>query len=258
MSGLQIEEGKWYRTRGGVVVGPARKLNSADGLLRFEVRGEWYRENGSCVSWSNPIDLVEEAPAPLPQNPVDIAIAAEIDAETAATTFGPIEQHTPPDSAWQPADRAEADGVEVKEWPYRVIPSGYDEIRIEEVGDFSLDVLVATRDHNRNGIFIPDQKMADPRRAVDIAGKAASLVGGDRDRQHGAKHDNFRRIAGVWNAWLAIRKEPAAPLDAHDVGCMMALMKLARTQSGALNVDDYVDACGYAACAGEVAQINET
>ena len=62
----------------------------------------------------------------------------------------------------------------------------------------------------------------------------------------------------MWNAWLAIRKDPSAPLDAHDVGCMMALMKLARTQSGALNVDDYVDACGYAACAGEVAQINET
>lgn len=98
---------------------------------------------------------------------------------------------------------------------------------------------------------------AKPRRATDIATKAADLVGGDRDRQHGAKHDNFTRIAATWNAWLAIRKDPAAPLDAHDVGCMLALMKLARTQSGALNVDDYVDACGYAACAGEVAQIND-
>lgn len=185
MSELQIEEGKWYRRRDGAVVGPVRKLGPAETVWRFEVGGEWYREDGSCGSWFNTIDLVEEVPAPLPQNPVDIAIAAEIDAEAAG---------------------------------------------------------------------VP----ADPRRAVDIAGKAASLVGGDRDRQHGAKHDNFRRIAGVWNAWLAIRKEPAAPLDAHDVGCMMALMKLARTQSGALNVDDYVDACGYAACAGEVAQINET
>lgn len=183
MSGLQIEEGKWYRRRDGRVVGPAE---SADGRTRpWCVDGWFYTTAGRIYDTGESIwDLVEEVPAPLPQNPVDIAIAAEIDAEAAG---------------------------------------------------------------------VP----ANPRRAVDIAGKAASLVGGDRDRQHGAKHDNFRRIAGVWNAWLAIRKEPAAPLDAHDVGCMMALMKLARTQSGALNVDDYVDACGYAACAGEVAQIND-
>lgn len=190
MSGLQIEEGKWYRRRDGRVVGPAWRR--ATGRLypwclgKHEMGDTIYADDGRfaldgrCAK----LDLVEEVPAPLPQNPVDIAIAAEIDAEAAG---------------------------------------------------------------------VP----ANPRRAVDIAGKAASLVGGDRDRQHGAKHDNFRRIAGVWNAWLAIRKEPAAPLDAHDVGCMMALMKLARTQSGALNVDDYVDACGYAACAGEVAQIND-
>jgi len=92
-------------------------------------------------------------------------------------------------------------------------------------------------------------------RATDIAGRASDLVGGDRDRQHGQKHDNFSRIATVWNAWLAVRKEPAAPLTAHDVGVLMTLMKLARTQSGARNLDDYIDACGYAACAGEVAQI---
>lgn len=97
-----------------------------------------------------------------------------------------------------------------------------------------------------------DEKQME--RAQDIAAKASDLVGGDRDRQHGAKHDNFNRIAGMWNAWLAIRKEPAAPLTAHDVGILMALMKLARTQSGAVNLDDYVDACGYSACAGEVAQ----
>lgn len=90
--------------------------------------------------------------------------------------------------------------------------------------------------------------------AKEIAAKASDLVGGDRDRQHGAKHDNFSRIANMWNAWSVTRRDPAASLTAHDVGVMMALMKLARTQSGSLNIDDYVDACGYAACAGEVAQ----
>lgn len=95
-------------------------------------------------------------------------------------------------------------------------------------------------------------------RATEIAGRAADLVGGDRDRQHGQKHDNFSRIANMWNAWLRTRRDPAAPLDAHDVGVMMTVMKLARTQSGNFNIDDYVDACGYAACAGEVSGNTET
>lgn len=92
------------------------------------------------------------------------------------------------------------------------------------------------------------------RKAHEIATRAAELVGGDRDRQHGKKRQNFENIAAVWNVYLQIRKEPAAPLDGADVGHLMALMKIARTQSGALNVDDYVDGAGYLACAGEVAQ----
>lgn len=101
------------------------------------------------------------------------------------------------------------------------------------------------------------QKVEPTLRATEIAAKAAELVGGQRDRQHGQKRDNFTRIAAVWNAWLAIRRDPAAPLDAHDVGMMMAFMKGARTQSGAVNTDDYIDMAGYAACAGEVAQPDE-
>ncbi len=94
---------------------------------------------------------------------------------------------------------------------------------------------------------------APVRKATEIAARAAELVGGDRDRQHGQKRDNFSRIASVWNGYMAARREPASPLDALDVGHMMVLMKVARTQSGAVNVDDYVDAAGYAACAGEIA-----
>lgn len=219
MSELQIEEGKWYRRRDGRVVGPAERVSDAL-YYPWTAGGATYTTDGAhTYGCSSDYDLVEEVPAPLPQHPVDVAIASELDAETAASTFGPLEQY-----ATAPAAKIDPDGAFERAYA--------------EAAGVAVDTL--------------------PRRAVDIAGKAASLVGGDRDRQHGAKHDNFRRIAGVWNAWLAIRKEPAAPLDAHDVGCMMALMKLARTQSGALNVDDYVDACGYAACAGEVAQINET
>ena len=34
----------------------------------------------------------------------------------------------------------------------------------------------------------------------------------------------------------------------------MVLLKVARTQEGQHNIDDYVDACGYSAIAGEIAE----
>lgn len=91
-------------------------------------------------------------------------------------------------------------------------------------------------------------------RAAEVCSKAAELVGGDRDAQHGAKLDNFTKIAALWNAWTEIRSGVPAGFTAHDVGVMMALMKIARTQSGGFNIDDYIDACGYAGCAAQVAQ----
>jgi len=89
-------------------------------------------------------------------------------------------------------------------------------------------------------------------KATDICARAAELVGGDRDRQHGAKEQNFHNIAVMWDAWLAIRKY--GELTGHDVGIMFALAKAARTQSGETNVDDYIDGAGYFACAGEIAE----
>lgn len=88
--------------------------------------------------------------------------------------------------------------------------------------------------------------------AVDLIGKASDLVGGDRATQHGDKHQNFANIAALWNAYL--QPKQGAVIDAADVGYMMALLKIARTQSGAFNDDDAIDAIGYIACAGEIAQ----
>jgi hypothetical protein len=46
-------------------------------------------------------------------------------------------------------------------------------------------------------------------------------------------------------------------LDARDVGNMMALMKVARQFSGEFNIDDFIDGCGYLACAGEIAALQD-
>ena len=90
--------------------------------------------------------------------------------------------------------------------------------------------------------------------AKAIASRAAELVGGDREATHGNKTRSHANIAAVWNGILcAAGKAPAFPLDAHDVANLMEGLKIARRYSGKFNVDDYVDGCGYAACAGEIA-----
>jgi hypothetical protein len=87
--------------------------------------------------------------------------------------------------------------------------------------------------------------------AVDIIKKAGDLVGGDRAATHGDKQRNFGNIAAFWQAYLNSLNGRA--LEAADVGNMMALLKIARTQTGTLNDDDAIDAIGYIACAGEIA-----
>lgn len=90
-------------------------------------------------------------------------------------------------------------------------------------------------------------------RADEIAMKAASLVSGDREKTHGVKKTNFENIARIWNAWLHSRPR-WADLTAADVAKMMVLLKVARMESGDFNLDDALDACGYAAIAGELAE----
>jgi hypothetical protein len=85
--------------------------------------------------------------------------------------------------------------------------------------------------------------------APDIANKAAELVGGDRAESHGDMHQHFAHVAALWSAYLKLEQ----PLSVADVPHMMALLKIARTKSGSVNVDDWIDGAGYMACAGEVA-----
>lgn len=102
---------------------------------------------------------------------------------------------------------------------------------------------------------VEKQASAEPyvSKAAAICVKAAELVGGDRERTHGSKRKNFQNIADLWNAYLAIRPDHDLPLSPLDIGHMMVLLKVARTQLGTRNPDDHVDMAGYAGCAGEIA-----
>lgn len=98
----------------------------------------------------------------------------------------------------------------------------------------------------------PGDDGADLMRAHDIAALAATLVSGDRAQKHGDAALNHANIATLWTAYLAIRRAPDKPLSGADVARMMALLKIARTQTGEHNPDDAVDGCGYVAIAGEL------
>lgn len=83
-------------------------------------------------------------------------------------------------------------------------------------------------------------------RAGEIASKAAELVDGDRATAHGDKAECFERIADFWSVYLGMT------VTGDQVATMMCLLKIARSQHGAVNLDDYVDLAGYAAIAGEL------
>jgi hypothetical protein len=90
-------------------------------------------------------------------------------------------------------------------------------------------------------------------KAGDIASKAAELVSSDRAHVHGDMLANHMAIAAVWNGILAASGKAGQPLDAHDVANLMEGLKIARRYTGKFNADDYIDGCGYSACAGEIA-----
>jgi Domain of unknown function (DUF6378) len=95
--------------------------------------------------------------------------------------------------------------------------------------------------------------------ASDYCATAAKLVSGERESTYGDKETNHDNIAMLWSAYLAVRRDPTAPISALDVAHMMILLKLARTQLGAgHHHDNYVDMAGYAGIAGQLSEAEMT
>ena len=85
-----------------------------------------------------------------------------------------------------------------------------------------------------------------PRRG-DILDTAKGYVTKDRASDHGDMEDNFKMIADLWATYLNV------DVATHDVGAMMALLKVARIKSNPKHPDNWVDGAGYMACGGELA-----
>ena len=88
---------------------------------------------------------------------------------------------------------------------------------------------------------------------TEILEKTKKLVSVSRHDKHGDKVINHENISRLWTSYLQNKFKLNLVLLPEDVACLMTLLKLARTQAGKFNLDDYIDACGYAAIAGEIA-----
>ena len=86
---------------------------------------------------------------------------------------------------------------------------------------------------------------------ADFLRRVQKCVCGGRDSDYGTPEDNFGTIAKLWTIYRG------TTFTAKDVAMMMALLKIARIRNGRYSADSYVDLAGYAACAGEIADLAE-
>lgn len=91
------------------------------------------------------------------------------------------------------------------------------------------------------------------REGVEIVNRAETLdaakacVCQNREQEYGSPENNFAMIADLWSVYLGFEITPV------DVAMMMNLLKTARIKTGTFKEDSFVDACGYIACAAEIA-----
>lgn len=90
-------------------------------------------------------------------------------------------------------------------------------------------------------------KTSDEATRAAILESAKGIVCGDREKQYGSPEDNFGVIARLWSVYTGHDFSPV------DVALMMALLKIARIKTGHYKADSFIDACGYFACAAEIA-----
>lgn len=95
-----------------------------------------------------------------------------------------------------------------------------------------------------------------PTTRAEILDAAKAIVTGDREKQYGSPEDNFAAVAQMWEVYLrgqCVGEGADVRVAPEDVAMMMVLLKVGRLMTGDYLADNYVDICGYVACAGEIA-----
>lgn len=72
----------------------------------------------------------------------------------------------------------------------------------------------------------------------------------DRTRTHGEAEDNFADIAAIWN--ILFRDKLREPFEGLEVAEAMIVVKLTRMRKSIRNIENWVDAGGYATCGGGI------
>ena len=86
----------------------------------------------------------------------------------------------------------------------------------------------------------------------DVLLKAHKVINGERQDTYGTPEDSFRMIADQWRWYLKRQYDTDIVLKAYDVAMMMVLFKICRMFGQEYSEDNYVDACGYLALAGDM------
>ena len=81
--------------------------------------------------------------------------------------------------------------------------------------------------------------------ATAVLAEANRLLTGDRAAAYGDPTVNFKRIAALWSAYLAM------PIFPRDVAWLMVLLKVSREAHGP-HTDNAIDIAAYAALAEQV------
>lgn len=89
-------------------------------------------------------------------------------------------------------------------------------------------------------------------KAHEFTSEAGKLVSGDRSAAYGDVYEHYTAFAALVNGYLASVGKPIQ-LDALDAVTLLELMKINRRRFGPYREDNFVDGCGYTACAGEIA-----
>lgn len=87
----------------------------------------------------------------------------------------------------------------------------------------------------------------------EILQTACDLINGDRAREYGDAYLNHARIAALWTTYIRSKPDDLTPVD---VAMMLVLMKVARSIETPKD-DSFIDIAGYAALAGEMANVGK-
>lgn len=84
----------------------------------------------------------------------------------------------------------------------------------------------------------------------EILHKAEQVICNDRKDVYGEAENCFEDIANLWAMYLG----GDTVITSTDAAVMLILMKVARAKANPLHMDSWVDVCGYAAIAAELAE----